>query len=171
MTLLDSAWPRARVAHVCEMCGRRIDPGEKYQRQGCVYDGRAYTFKCCAHCDALLRLFPDTVENADDGYTAENLWEWEPRTIPAARLRAQVRRRWRNLAGDLYPIPTREAYPAYPLTHGLASTEVDGRRRAVLDTTACGIARTPDLWVAQPWEAPDCPDCRRIYRDRPAHLR
>jgi len=162
VSLLTNAWPVARKPHRCELCRRVIDPGEKYNRQSSVYDGRAYTFKSCAHCIALIDLYPDTIELADEGYTEDDLREWEPLSVPAARLRAQYRRGWRNLAGDLYPVPTVQQYPPYPRTH--LARFLDGEE-------PCTEEHVPG-WVAQqPWVTPSCPYCRKVYRDRPISRR
>ena len=43
----------ARKEHKCEECRRKIKPGESYELVFGMWDGRADTFKTCAHCLAL----------------------------------------------------------------------------------------------------------------------
>lgn len=93
----------ARKPHVCDLCTRRIDPGEKY-RHGAGMDGtRAWTWKECAHCDALRDLA--FRQWYDDEYGSDLIAEWEPDTIPHLRLKAQWKRKWRHLDGTLMPVP------------------------------------------------------------------
>lgn len=108
---LDETSPRARKEHKCQLCFRVIEPGETYRRQACVDGGAAYTFKACEHCDAYVPLIDLLGQMADpwDGYTCEDLIEYEPQDVTEARWRAQYRRKWRRRDGALYPIPTRAA--------------------------------------------------------------
>lgn len=111
MIQLASDNPRARVEHVCQLCYRKIQPGEKYNRQRNIGDDGPYVFKACAHCHALAKV-STVIDNALDyseGYTADDFVEWEPTTILEARWRAQYRRKWRRRDGELYPIPTAPA--------------------------------------------------------------
>jgi len=106
-TVLASEHPVARIEHHCQLCGRTIEPGEKYNRQRNIGDDGPYVFKACAHCHALTVVTTAT-ESANyygEGYTADDLLEWEPGTVWEARLRAQYRRKWRRLDGCLYPVP------------------------------------------------------------------
>lgn len=97
--------PVARKEHGCQLCGRTIEPGERYSRQRNIGDDGPYVFKACAHCHAYVRL-SEIAEWCDDvGYTADDMWEYEPRNITEARWRAQHRRRWRRRDGGLCPIP------------------------------------------------------------------
>jgi hypothetical protein len=102
--VLASENPVARVEHGCQLCGRTIEPGERYNRQRNIGDDGPYVFKACAHCNAYVRL-TDLSSWCDDGYTIDDVYEYEPCTMREARWRAQHRRKWRRRDGSLYPIP------------------------------------------------------------------
>lgn len=104
VVLLDSTTPTARKPHRCELCGRRIDVGEKYTANKNVFDGRVYTFKECAHCKALQRVtsFGDHLDECSrygDGFCGDDAMQWEPETRREMALNSQLRRGWRNYAG------------------------------------------------------------------------
>ena len=42
VTTIKDSHPIARKEHICELCGCRINKGQKYYRQKNVYDGRIY---------------------------------------------------------------------------------------------------------------------------------
>lgn len=94
------SYPVARKPHCCSTCARVIDPGETYSRQFCVFDGRAYAWKQCQHCEALLPYIDYDYTFSDEDYV-----EWEPSNLRELRVRVHLNKRWRNRAGELYPIP------------------------------------------------------------------
>ena len=102
--VLASENPVARIEHKCQLCWRTIGPGERYNRQRNIGDDGPYVFKACAHCHAYV-LLTSLTDWCDDGYTADDLVEYEPGSIVEARWRAQHRRKWRRRDGTLYPIP------------------------------------------------------------------
>lgn len=55
-----STRPTARKPHRCDQCGRWIAVGERYRRQGYVFDGRIGSTRVCTQCvefaEALFRL-------------------------------------------------------------------------------------------------------------------
>lgn len=96
--------PTAKKTHQCETCGRTIHPGETYMRGSGYGDGEAHTWKECAHCEKYVELV--TKRLGEEEYSFDSIAEWdEPKTIAEARVLIQWRRKWRNRAGDLYPIP------------------------------------------------------------------
>lgn len=104
MTTFIHTHPVARTVHWCEMCGRRIDPGETYQRAAGLDGSAAWTWKQCVHCDALVPYLLNTY--GEDEYGQDMLYEWEPDTVKHLRVKAlAVRRKWRRRDGSLYPIP------------------------------------------------------------------
>ena len=103
MTHWDVRHPKARKTHRCQMCHRQIKSGEVYKRGAGMGGGTAWTWRECAHCEALVRVA--FRRWFDDEYDAGMLDEFEPNDIAEARVRAQYRRSWRRLDGTLYPIP------------------------------------------------------------------
>jgi hypothetical protein len=87
------------------MCGRAIQPGERYHRQRSIQDdGKPYAHKTCAHCQALALLL-DLYAWADDGVTFDDFALYEPASVMEARWLVQWRRHWRRRDGVLYPVP------------------------------------------------------------------
>ncbi len=107
--VLHSETPVARKAHQCSLCYRTIEPGEKYDRQHSVFDGRAYAFKSCAHCQALVDIIGwDRLSWDDEGYSADSISEFEPASVAEARLIVGWRHKWRHRSGDLWAVPETE---------------------------------------------------------------
>lgn len=102
LLVLGDETPVARKEHVCQLCGRKIRPGEQYHRQRNIGDDGPYVFKNCAHCQAML---PRVDYDEWFGYTEEEFWEFEPETISDLRMKVQHRRKWTRRDGTLYPIP------------------------------------------------------------------
>ena len=101
--------PRARKDHVCSDCGRIIGPGETYRRCVGFRDGTAWTWKDCAHCEAILSLYD---LSWDGWYNDENFHEWATdghNDWSEVRDAAGYLMRWRTRSGTLLPIPYLEA--------------------------------------------------------------
>lgn len=95
--------PTAQKAHTCQMCGRRIDPGERYLR-GAGFDGTAWSWKECAHCEAVRKLY----DISDGGeYNEDYFHEWsrDPQDVTELRHAAGYRMKWRTRLGTLLPVP------------------------------------------------------------------
>ena len=106
MTHFHTEHPIARKPHLCEMCGRRIDPGEKYRRGSGMDGATAWTWIECAHCAALAAYIGRIDDYYDEGYGFDLFHEWEPETVEHLRIKAlATRRRWRRADGSLYPVP------------------------------------------------------------------
>ncbi|WP_251151372.1 hypothetical protein [Cellulosimicrobium sp. Marseille-Q4280] len=105
MTTYLHSRPRARKAHVCDVCSRTIEPGETYTR-GVGLDGGAgaWTYRYCAHCAVLITYL--SVWFNEDEYVARELVEnWEPRTGAGRAVKAAAENRWRTGDGALTPVP------------------------------------------------------------------
>lgn len=109
VTQLERATRTARKEHWCELCRRTIRPGEQYERQTNIYDGRLYDFKTCAHCRELIAHAPASLQEdidwADEGYSQDTILEWEPRSVAELRLKVGWKRQWRHADGSLYALP------------------------------------------------------------------
>lgn len=101
-TVLADRHPVARVAHQCDLCLRRINPGERYQTQFST-EG---TFRCCAHCEAFASVVWASGQ-VDDAQGADwsTMLDFEPRTLAELRLKALHRRQWTRKDGTLMPVP------------------------------------------------------------------
>ena len=99
---------KARKPHPCSTCRRRIDPGEAYATSFTVYDGRAYRWKWCAHCEAAWNIW---CPEAGDGMISEDGYDsWatdQARDLHELRNMIYWRQQWRRKDGTLHPIPHR----------------------------------------------------------------
>ena len=104
-------WPTARKPHPCELCRRTIRPGERYLR-GVGMDGiTAWTWRECAHCDAIRDLARAYgADGADGEYSLDVIAEWEPQTPSQLRALVLWRRQWTRRDGSLYPVPEKVRY-------------------------------------------------------------
>ena len=69
---LKTTYPTARKEHICEFCGCKIQPGQKYERQTNVYDGIVddfITHEECAKVAHELRMYDDCDDCGLDGET------------------------------------------------------------------------------------------------------
>lgn len=108
----EATYPKARKEHRCEMCGRVIGVGEKYRRQGGVYDGLGYTTLVCLQCEAFAQVLHRAGFENDEGG-----WPWiseldqsEVAYVGLSREFQQFLADWRGLDGNLIepmPVPSR----------------------------------------------------------------
>ena len=97
----------ARKAHRCSTCRRAIDSGERYATSFCVWDGMAYRWKWCAHCEAVWSIWnPEDFDGmiSEEGY--ESWAEGDTRDLYELRNMVYYRQKWRRKDGVLHPIPT-----------------------------------------------------------------
>lgn len=94
---------KARKPHTCSMCARRIQPGETYLNGAGMDGGAAWSWKECAHCDALLE-YARTMDDWEY-YGPDTIVDWTPETMQQARVKAQWTRKWQRGNGDLFPVP------------------------------------------------------------------
>lgn len=91
---------RARKEHTCSTCGRKIGKGETYLVGSGIFDSRWVDWKMCAHCNVMLGYL-----DYDDIFSADDFCCFEPGSLTEARMFVHYRKKWRNTAGELYPIP------------------------------------------------------------------
>lgn len=109
---------RARKAHDCDECGRRIARGERYRYQTGI-NGSEYwcVNKCCAHC----RMAQEWLSRECHGYLFEgvlidlegHLGELIERGYAArlCRLIVGMRQKWQRFDGQgLMPVPVSEGW-------------------------------------------------------------
>lgn len=89
-TVLRSERPAARKAHVCDLCNAIIQPGDVYDRQTNIFDGRLYDWISCrgpVGCNAVAHAVWSDPEWSpdyyDEGLTAERAHEWATETVRA----------------------------------------------------------------------------------------
>lgn len=101
---------KARKPHVCSNCWRKIDPGESYYRTRGFDGGDAWTFKQCAHCESVTKLYDP--RDSDDMISVDGHLCWaedRPRDWAEARAMIGFKAQWRYLSGRLMPIPGGES--------------------------------------------------------------
>ena len=113
MTSFRTTTPRARDAHTCGDCHRRIDPGEFYVRVKIFLTREVFTWKSCVHCQAVLKLYeiPEKVDaegNREQGYP--DFRRWANRPYDTAPMHERFARDgwkhgWRGEEGFLWPVP------------------------------------------------------------------
>lgn len=75
--VIKSATVKARKTHRCMNCGCvAIQPGQTYERQTCVYDGRIYDWVSCAACNAIFGLVWDYWGEPDEGIGEDSYVDW-----------------------------------------------------------------------------------------------
>lgn len=98
----------AKKRHDCICCDRIIEPGETYRR-GRNFDGSdAWTWKVCAHCDAVINLYGPEDMDGMFSFGGHEDWSDNPRDVTELRHAVGWRKRWRTQTGALLPIPTRQ---------------------------------------------------------------
>lgn len=75
---LRSARPTARKTHRCDMCAGWIKPGETYDRQTNIYDGRVYDWLTCQPCWPVYGAVDTWLGGAyyDEGIGMDDAVEW-----------------------------------------------------------------------------------------------
>ena len=67
--LLSESFPRAKKQYDCIWCGQKIEVGEKYCREGSVYDGRMQNHQWHIECSLdSQRYFKESGEEEFDPY-------------------------------------------------------------------------------------------------------
>lgn len=70
METLKIIHPVAKKEHVCQFCGCKILPGEKYVRETIKYDGSIYDWICHSECLAITSDL-SMLDYAEDGITED----------------------------------------------------------------------------------------------------
>lgn len=66
VTALSSSTPKARKAHTCDSCLRKIAPGAVYNRAWCVDGGDAWTWKSHLSCQTAGQILFDLDIRGDE---------------------------------------------------------------------------------------------------------
>ena len=75
VTTIKDSHPIARKEHICELCGCRINKGQKYYRQKNVYDGRIYDWIEHEECREIASELVVYDECDDEGLSSEDFEE------------------------------------------------------------------------------------------------
>ena len=107
VVLLSESQPVARTRHQCSECRRVIDPGERYLREFCLFDGRVTTHKTCAQCQVARNCLSDNCGGWCYGAVEEDIREHAHEGYPmyVARLAIGMQWMWRTPRGKLMPVP------------------------------------------------------------------
>lgn len=65
--------PKARKRHKCDLCGKTIEPGEKYSCFSGKYDGEMFTSKHCMPCNNIVNAYCDRYGNE---YSEDEVADW-----------------------------------------------------------------------------------------------
>lgn len=97
---------KARKTHVCEECGRNIEPGETYHYYAGRWDGDFCNGKRCSHCEAVTHWLHAVCGGYMIGDLRGELAEhyWEGYGIWLGRAVVGMRRRWRDRHGRLMAV-------------------------------------------------------------------
>jgi hypothetical protein len=103
----SATYPKARKTHKCDQCGRVIESGETYRRQGMVYDGRISASVVCLQCASFAEaVFKVGFESEEGG------WAWLPdldsSEVAYCGLSVEhglYKTRWRDSTGNLVAYP------------------------------------------------------------------
>ena len=71
VTTIKDSHPIARKEHICELCGCKINKGQKYYRQTNVYDGRIYDWIEHEECLEIASKLDMYDECDDEGLSSE----------------------------------------------------------------------------------------------------
>ena len=71
VTTIKDSHPIARKEHICELCGCKINKGQKYYRQTNVYDGRIYDWIEHEECLEIASELDMYDECDDEGLSSE----------------------------------------------------------------------------------------------------
>ena len=73
ITTLKDSHPIARKEHICDLCGGKINKGQKYYRQTNLYDGGFYEWVEHEECHQVsAELDMDSVCDIDDGLSSDD---------------------------------------------------------------------------------------------------
>jgi hypothetical protein len=92
--LLKSKTVTARKPHGCQTCdATAIQPGEQYQRDTYIYDGRVYDWVQCHGCAAISGLVWEWSTHPEEGIGRGDYEEWARDLKDADTLEGE-RARW-----------------------------------------------------------------------------
>ena len=77
LTTIKESHPIARKEHICELCGCKINKGQKYYRQTNVFDGRIYDWiehEECGQIASKLNMY-DECDYDEEGLSSEDFEE------------------------------------------------------------------------------------------------
>lgn len=65
----------ARKEHICDFCGCKIEPGERYEIETGFFDCRPYTWKSHIHCRDLCAKLWDYADPDEPGMTSSDFMD------------------------------------------------------------------------------------------------
>lgn len=83
MQTLDRKIRVAKKIHRCDLCGLRIEVGEKYDWSKNVYDRELYEFKMHLSCLELANKL-DMFDECDEGLTSDDFYEFVEQEYPGS---------------------------------------------------------------------------------------
>ena len=75
--MIDAAIRKARIAHKCGECERRIGKGDLYERQCVKSDGEVYTVKTCKRCLYAMEMELNSITDGTFCLADGDVMEWK----------------------------------------------------------------------------------------------
>ena len=99
-TRIRDAQPKARKAHICQMCNGPIAPGDTYSRATMIYDGRIYDWVECSACqaDSVCHEVHASWGFCEEGVGFAQAEEWAHETVRLGGPAQDMARRWLSRA-------------------------------------------------------------------------
>lgn len=98
-TIWNETHRNARKQHLCEECGRRIQPGETYRHVKILDDGRWSRYLECSHCEAAGTWLHAVCGGYPTSMLHEELdehWDEGYRSVGMGRLIVGVKHGWHD---------------------------------------------------------------------------
>lgn len=106
-SLLKSKTVKARKPHGCRTCNATaIQPGEEYQRDTYIYDGRVYDWVQCAACSTLGGLVYEWAGYPEDGIGRDEYVEWAREVCREETLAGECARWYLSRIGEIVTQPS-----------------------------------------------------------------
>ena len=74
LDFFTSTYPKARKEYKCDLCGQKIEKGEKYHRYSGKYDGDLFDDKYHLICQKIINAYCEA--STEGEYTNDEIYDW-----------------------------------------------------------------------------------------------